>query len=868
MCSLIFFVFLALCSQIIRAMPPSIGIEENMVNLLSEKIRQMERSMDIEMRMLKNELRREIHGSCSKCLRSLGKTNISSLQLEVRTLHLDVKQLAESVEHLSSLVTHYLENTTSPLMQKIASLVNASIDSSEQMKRIQENLTLVSMTLYDALRPTETPVSATTAMVPPNVRLVNGSSPMSGRVEVYHDGEWGTICDDGWDDADASVVCRMLGYRYGRRVRDGLFGPGRGRIWLDDVNCDNDSSHLAECRHSGWGKENCEHTEDAGVECLDFIPSTTQLSNIEQVHVRLVGGKTKRDGRVEVYYTGREDLGWGTVCDDDWDDREAAVVCRMLGFSGGGISPKGKYGMGVGSIILDDLKCQGTEMTLAECGNFNPGYDNCGHEEDAGVECGPDLASNESLEIVKLIQVRLVNGKTESDGRLEVYYTRREDLGWGTVCDDDWDDREAAVVCRMLGFSGGRTAPKLVYGMGVGSILLDDLQCQGTESSLAECGHFKPGDNNCGHEEDVGVICETLLTSTDRTTQPISAIQIRLAGGPSPSEGRVEVFKDGKWGTVCDNGWDIKDAKVICRMLNYLGGSIFSKSMYGYENGNILLDNVECSGLEKSITECRFTGWRQNNSDPCNDAGVICSQVEGIRLINGSVPNEGRVEIQLNGMYGTICDDKFDDKAATVVCRMLGYNMGGVANVQAKFGEGSGPVHLDNVECLGDELSLVDCQYLLPSVTDCEHEEDVGVTCFTEENVTQTNSANNVSTKSQKLTESNMSSFYQSICKETLKNQIESLSESDRYWMKIWCQENQQNLENSTAVKTTTALINANPDGEVSHLKTANHVAQTVGDNGINKESYVSINTTPSHSPATQYDTKDVIGQPESDLSA
>ncbi|KAL3852282.1 hypothetical protein ACJMK2_015946 [Sinanodonta woodiana] len=748
MCSLIFFVFLALCSQIIRAMPPSIGIEENMVNLLSEKIRQMERSMDIEMRMLKNELRREIHGSCSKCLRSLGKTNISSLQLEVRTLHLDVKQLAESVEHLSSLVTHYLENTTSPLMQKIASLVNASIDSSEQMKRIQENLTLVSMTLYDALRPTETPVSATTAMVPPNVRLVNGSSPMSGRVEVYHDGEWGTICDDGWDDADASVVCRMLGYRYGRRVRDGLFGPGRGRIWLDDVNCDNDSSHLAECRHSGWGKENCEHTEDAGVECLDFIPSTTQLSNIEQV------------------------------------------------------------------------------------------------------------------------QVRLVNGKTESDGRLEVYYTRREDLGWGTVCDDDWDDREAAVVCRMLGFSGGRTAPKLVYGMGVGSILLDDLQCQGTESSLAECGHFKPGDNNCGHEEDVGVICETLLTSTDRTTQPISAIQIRLAGGPSPSEGRVEVFKDGKWGTVCDNGWDIKDAKVICRMLNYLGGSIFSKSMYGYENGNILLDNVECSGLEKSITECRFTGWRQNNSDPCNDAGVICSQVEGIRLINGSVPNEGRVEIQLNGMYGTICDDKFDDKAATVVCRMLGYNMGGVANVQAKFGEGSGPVHLDNVECLGDELSLVDCQYLLPSVTDCEHEEDVGVTCFTEENVTQTNSANNVSTKSQKLTESNMSSFYQSICKETLKNQIESLSESDRYWMKIWCQENQQNLENSTAVKTTTALINANPDGEVSHLKTANHVAQTVGDNGINKESYVSINTTPSHSPATQYDTKDVIGQPESDLSA
>ena len=44
------------------------------------------------------------------------------------------------------------------------------------------------------------------------IRLVNGQSPSSGRVELFHNGEWGTICDDGFDKSDATVICTMLGY--------------------------------------------------------------------------------------------------------------------------------------------------------------------------------------------------------------------------------------------------------------------------------------------------------------------------------------------------------------------------------------------------------------------------------------------------------------------------------------------------------------------------------------------------------------------------------------------------------------------------------------------------------------------------------
>ena len=64
----------------------------------------------------------------------------------------------------------------------------------------------------------------------PTVRLVDGYGPDEGRVEVFHDGEWGTVCDDGWTIHDADVVCRQLGYARAVAAPDfGTFGSGRGR---------------------------------------------------------------------------------------------------------------------------------------------------------------------------------------------------------------------------------------------------------------------------------------------------------------------------------------------------------------------------------------------------------------------------------------------------------------------------------------------------------------------------------------------------------------------------------------------------------------------------------------------------------------
>ena len=103
----------------------------------------------------------------------------------------------------------------------------------------------------------------------PSIRLVGGSSYNEGRVEVNYSGEWGTVCDDGWDDTDAGVVCRQLGFGSSViAIGSAGFGQGSGSIWLDSVTCIGNESTLASCGHLGVGVTRmCSHEEDAGVRC-------------------------------------------------------------------------------------------------------------------------------------------------------------------------------------------------------------------------------------------------------------------------------------------------------------------------------------------------------------------------------------------------------------------------------------------------------------------------------------------------------------------------------------------------------------------------------------------------------------------------
>ncbi|XP_071842148.1 uncharacterized protein [Apostichopus japonicus] len=535
------------------------------------------------------------------------------------------------------------------------------------------------------------------------VRL-NGGNETAGRVEIYRNGEWGTVCDDFWDINDAAVVCRQLGFpEVISAPGSATFGEGSGEIHMDDVECTGGESNLLSCGHIEI--DNCGHGEDAGVVCSTVLPASP-TPPADEGTVRLNGGN-ETAGRVEIYRNGE----WGTVCDDYWDISDAAVVCRQLGFPGVIAAPGGaSFGEGSGEIHMDDVECTGGESNLLSCGHTE--IDNCGHGEDAGVVCSTVLPGDEGA-------VRL-SGGNETAGRVEIYRNGE----WGTVCDDFWDISDAAVVCRQLGFPGVISAPgSASFGEGSGEIHMDDVECTGGESNLLSCGHSAI--DNCGHGEDAGVVCSTVLPSADEGA-------VRLSGG-NETAGRVEIYRNGEWGTVCDDFWDISDAAVVCRQLGFPGViSAPGSASFGEGSGEIHMDDVECTGGESNLLSCGHSAI--DNCGHGEDAGVVCSTVlpsadEGAVRLSGGNETAGRVEIYRNGEWGTVCDDFWDISDAAVVCRQLGFPGVISAPGSASFGEGSGEIHMDDVECTGGESNLLSCGH--SAIDNCGHGEDAGVVCST-----------------------------------------------------------------------------------------------------------------------------------------
>uniref|UniRef100_A0A3P8W0X0 Neurotrypsin n=1 Tax=Cynoglossus semilaevis TaxID=244447 RepID=A0A3P8W0X0_CYNSE len=411
-------------------------------------------------------------------------------------------------------------------------------------------------------------------------RLVGSSFAGSGRVEVYLNGQWGAVCDSHWTDRDASVICRQLVLRHSQ------FGSGSGLFHYERLGCRGDESSLSKCRSRTFVTGDCSHGNEAAVVCSG-------------PPLRLVGGEEDFEGRVEVFHAER----WGTVCDDQWDDKDAEVVCRQLGF--GGVAKAwswAHFGQGSGPILLDAVKCTGNELFLDQCHHGDWEQHNCDHMEDAGVSCSPYTDG----------VVRLVGGDNPWEGRVEVFHNG----DWGTVCDDHWGQQHAEVVCRQLGYRFEGTNTLVVsdgtFGDSVGLILLDDVQCEGSETSLLDCEHGIWGRTDCSHSEDVGVRCRG-------RPSPL----VRLVGGRSRKEGRVEVYLHGDWGSICDSGWNDLNAAVVCRQLGHSGGAAAARG-FGQGKGPIHLDQVRCTGKEEFLGECPSLGQSFRSCKRREDAGVRC----------------------------------------------------------------------------------------------------------------------------------------------------------------------------------------------------------------------------------------------------
>ncbi|XP_032869688.1 deleted in malignant brain tumors 1 protein-like, partial [Amblyraja radiata] len=359
-------------------------------------------------------------------------------------------------------------------------------------------------------------------------------------------------------------------------------------------------------------------------------PGDCQPDPSESVKLRLVNGGSPCAGRVEVHYKGN----WGTVYDRGWDLQDAAVVCRELGCGAATGAPGGShFGPGSGAVVTYDVECSGSEAALRECKSPSWGDYDAPHSRDAGVICEGKhqlfLSLLRSLVISGMpwIEPRLVSKDDQCSGRLEVQYGET----WGTVCDRAWDMDDANVVCSQLHCGVAVSVPRGAYfGKGTGLVRNDLFECK-------------------------------------------ESVKLRLVNGGSPCAGRVEVINKGNWGTVYDGGWDLQDAAVVCRELG-CGAATGApgRAHFGPGSGPVVTYDVECSGSEAALRECRSRPWGDYDAPHSRDAGVICEESVKLRLVNGGSPCAGRVEVHYKGNWGTVYDGGWDLQDAAVVCLDLG----------------------------------------------------------------------------------------------------------------------------------------------------------------------------------------------------
>ncbi|XP_041372562.1 deleted in malignant brain tumors 1 protein-like [Gigantopelta aegis] len=487
----------------------------------------------------------------------------------------------------------------------------------------------------------------------------------------------------------------MMGFnRYkARAMTRAAFGQGSGPIFFQSLSCLSSDSSILDCRVNPSGNKNCSHSEDSGVIC--------QTGIIEKSAVRLVNGTSVHEGRVEIFHNGQ----WGSICDDGFYNEEAWVVCRHLGLPSYGARAyqSARFGHSTGPIWLDDVTCSGDEHRLDQCSSNPWGENDCQHGEDVSVQCP--------------LPIRLVNGSgIPTQGRVEIQINGT----WGTVCDDQFDYRDAGVICLMMGFSryGARAVDDAGFGNGSGPIFFDDLACRGNESHITDCPGNPIGDHNCHHNEDAGVICQT--------------IHVRLVNGSGiATQGRVEVQINGTWGTVCGDGFSSRDARVICHTMGFsrYGAVTMLNAAFGRGSGPIFFDDLACRGNDLVITDCPGNPIRKHTCEHSKDAGVICQTI-CVRLVNGATRYEGRVEVLYNNRWGSVCDDGFHQNEAEVVCRSLSLpSHNAHAYGSGHFGRGVGQMWLRGVNCKGYEQHLEHCHFSSWYNNICHHGKDVGVSC-------------------------------------------------------------------------------------------------------------------------------------------
>uniref|UniRef100_UPI003AAE4CA7 scavenger receptor cysteine-rich type 1 protein M130-like n=1 Tax=Centroberyx gerrardi TaxID=166262 RepID=UPI003AAE4CA7 len=502
-----------------------------------------------------------------------------------------------------------------------------------------------------------------------SVRLVDGTSLCSGRLEVKTNQFWSSVCEADFDQQDAEVVCRELGCGAPSVLQGALYGEVEAPMWTEEFQCEGSESVLLDCGSSGSARNTCSPGKAVGLTC-------------SADDVRLVGGASRCAGGLEMKQHGD----WKPVEDKYWNLKSAAVVCRQLD-CGSAVSTERRKDSSSRSVWWIRSSCLQSGSTLREC-----------------VET-ESVSSSSSLQITCSESVRLVDGTSLCSGRLEV----KTNQFWSSVCEADFDQQDAEVVCRELGCGAPSVLQGALYGEVEAPMWTEEFQCEGSESVLLDCGSSGSARNTCSPGKAVGLTC--------------SADDVRLVGGASRCAGGLEVKQHGDWRPVDDlfSDWNLKSAAVVCRQLD-CGSAVSTERRKDSSSRSVWWIRSSCLQSGSTLREFVST-WSVSSSSSLQ---ITCS--ESVRLVNGTSLCSGRLEVKSNQSWSSVCEADFDQQDAEVVCRELGCGAPSVLQ-GALYGEVEAPMWTKEFQCEGNESVLLDCGSSGSARNTCSPGKAVGLTC-------------------------------------------------------------------------------------------------------------------------------------------
>ncbi|KAH9508829.1 hypothetical protein Btru_050159 [Bulinus truncatus] len=508
------------------------------------------------------------------------------------------------------------------------------------------------------------------------VRLVGGSNAYEGTVEVFFNGRWGSICDDHWTNNDAQVVCIMLGYQGNgaQAIGGGAFVPGQNSIWLTNVTCTGSEPSLYQCQHDQWGVTQCLHNQDAGITCSSVTPEDDVIFLLDTGFGGMIFRMNLRTmsftpiplsqlyspesfdydpslGRI--YFVDSRLL---QIISMKFDGTDVRVV-RQLDINSRvdkiQVDPLNRliFFTDDGNNVIFSMNMDGSNLTQVVSSNLdNPrgivldprsktvywsdwgaqakiesaNYDGSNRKTlvDTNIKWPNGLAVdyNAHLNSIQTVANKLyfVDGSLGTIETITLQGTSRreifKDAGAHLFSIDVFDDY-------LYYTDWNRDTLMRIRKDGSGQTVVGPPSFR----ELSDVRVHKYGTDLAG------------VTTPSPVHFDPSHVFVRMGGQGDATSGRIEIFANSQWGTICDDHWDDNDAKVVCHMMGF--SKAYAKATGQSSQGNgfglISLDEVNCTGTENHIVDCG-SGHRTGRSMTAptrTTHGVNCEPPEALNFL-------------------------------------------------------------------------------------------------------------------------------------------------------------------------------------------------------------------------------------------